>query len=94
MVRLALIVLMLTVPAGSATAQSGGGNPLIGRQTAVTLCGPCHEPGYSAPKLCGYRQYAVHHSSLLESISSLKSRANAQSDNSGRRDRRLDRLHT
>jgi mono/diheme cytochrome c family protein len=49
MVRLALIVLMLTVPAGSATAQSGGGNPLIGRQTAATLCAPCHEPGYSAP---------------------------------------------
>ena len=49
MVRLALIVLMLALPAGSATAQSGGGNPLIGRQTAATLCGPCHEPGNSAP---------------------------------------------
>jgi len=49
MVRLTLIILMLALPAGSATAQSGGGNPLIGRQTAATLCGPCHEPGYDAP---------------------------------------------
>lgn len=44
MARLALIVLMLTVPTGSATAQSGG-NPLAGRQTAATLCVPCHQVG-------------------------------------------------
>ena len=41
MARLALIILMLTIPL-SATAQSIGGNPLIGRQTATTLCVPCH----------------------------------------------------
>jgi mono/diheme cytochrome c family protein len=45
MVRLALIILMLTVPAVSATAQSVGGNPLIGRQTATALCAPCHQIG-------------------------------------------------
>jgi mono/diheme cytochrome c family protein len=45
MVRLALIILMLTVPAVSATEQSAGGNPLIGRQTATTLCAPCHQIG-------------------------------------------------
>jgi mono/diheme cytochrome c family protein len=44
MARLALIILMLTVPAVSATAQSVG-NPLIGRQTASTLCTPCHQIG-------------------------------------------------
>jgi mono/diheme cytochrome c family protein len=43
MTRLALIVLMLTVPVVSAAAQSVGGNPLIGRQTAATLCTPCHQ---------------------------------------------------
>jgi mono/diheme cytochrome c family protein len=43
MARLALIILMLTVPSVSATAQSDGGNPLIGRQTAATLCVPCHQ---------------------------------------------------
>lgn len=42
MARLALIILMLTVPAVSATAQPVEGNPLIGRQTAATLCAPCH----------------------------------------------------
>jgi len=40
--RLALIILMLTLPL-SATAQSVGGNPLIGRQAAATLCVPCHQ---------------------------------------------------
>ena len=45
MVRLALIILMLTVPVVSATAQSVGGNPLIGRQTATALCAPCHQIG-------------------------------------------------
>jgi mono/diheme cytochrome c family protein len=48
MARLALILLMLTVPAVSATAQtaqSAGGNPLMGRQTAATLCVPCHQIG-------------------------------------------------
>lgn len=44
MARLALIILMLTVPAVSATAQTNG-NPLIGRQTAATLCFPCHQIG-------------------------------------------------
>jgi mono/diheme cytochrome c family protein len=44
MARLALIILMLTVPAGSATAQTNG-NPLVGRQTAATLCAPCHQIG-------------------------------------------------
>jgi mono/diheme cytochrome c family protein len=44
MARLALIILMLTLPL-SATAQSVGGNPLIGRQTATTLCVPCHQIG-------------------------------------------------
>jgi mono/diheme cytochrome c family protein len=42
MARLALIILMLTLPL-SATAQSVEGNPLIGRQTAATLCVPCHQ---------------------------------------------------
>jgi mono/diheme cytochrome c family protein len=45
MARLALIVLMLTVSVVSAAAQSVGGNPLIGRQTAATLCTPCHQIG-------------------------------------------------
>jgi len=40
--RLALVFLMLTLPL-SAAAQSVGGNPLIGRQTATTLCVPCHQ---------------------------------------------------
>ena len=44
MARLALIILMLTLPL-SATAQSVSGNPLIGRQTAATLCVPCHQIG-------------------------------------------------
>ena len=44
MARLALIILMLTLPL-SATAQAIGGNPLIGRQTATTLCVPCHQIG-------------------------------------------------
>jgi mono/diheme cytochrome c family protein len=44
MARLALIILMLTLSL-SATAQSVGGNPLIGRQTATTLCVPCHQIG-------------------------------------------------
>jgi mono/diheme cytochrome c family protein len=45
MIRSALIILMLTVSVVSATAQSVGGNPLIGRQTATTLCVPCHQIG-------------------------------------------------
>lgn len=45
MARLALIILMLTLPI-SATAQSVRGNPLIGRQTAMTLCVPCHQIGH------------------------------------------------
>jgi mono/diheme cytochrome c family protein len=44
MTRLALIILMLMVPL-SAMAGSVGGNPLIGRQTAMTLCAPCHQVG-------------------------------------------------
>jgi mono/diheme cytochrome c family protein len=44
MVRLAFFILMLTVPF-SATAQSAEGNPLMGRQTARTLCVPCHQTG-------------------------------------------------
>ena len=44
MARLALIIPMLTLPL-SATAQSVGGNPLIGRHTATTLCVPCHQIG-------------------------------------------------
>jgi mono/diheme cytochrome c family protein len=40
--RLALIILMLTLPL-SETAQSAEGNPLIGRQIAATLCVPCHQ---------------------------------------------------
>ena len=42
MARLALVFLMLALPV-SATAQSVGGNPLLGRQTATTLCVPCHQ---------------------------------------------------
>ena len=42
MARLALILLMLILPL-SATAQSAEGNPLRGRQTATTLCVPCHQ---------------------------------------------------
>jgi cytochrome c len=45
MVRLALIILMLTLLSSSASAQSVRGNPLIGRQTAMTLCVPCHQVG-------------------------------------------------
>ncbi|MGO8908165.1 MAG: c-type cytochrome [Bradyrhizobium sp.] len=41
---MALLILMLMVPV-SATAQSAGGNPLIGRQTAAALCVPCHQIG-------------------------------------------------
>jgi cytochrome c len=44
MARLAFFILFLTVPF-SATAQSVGGNPVIGRQTATTLCVPCHQIG-------------------------------------------------
>jgi len=44
MARLALIILMLVIPL-SAAAESVGGNPLIGRQTAMTLCTPCHQIG-------------------------------------------------
>jgi cytochrome c len=44
MARLALIILMLAVPL-SANAESVGGNPLIGRQTATTVCAPCHQIG-------------------------------------------------
>jgi cytochrome c len=44
MARLALIILMLTVPL-SANAEPVGGNPLIGRQMATTLCAPCHQIG-------------------------------------------------
>src|SRR5579863_2945926 len=44
MARLALIILILTLPL-SATAQLGEGNPLIGRQTAAALCVPCHQTG-------------------------------------------------
>jgi mono/diheme cytochrome c family protein len=44
MARLAFFILFLAVPF-SATAQSVGGNPLIGRQTATTLCVPCHQIG-------------------------------------------------
>jgi len=44
MARLAFFILFLTVPF-SATAQSVGGNPLIGSQTATTLCVPCHQIG-------------------------------------------------
>jgi mono/diheme cytochrome c family protein len=39
---LALIVLMLMLPL-LATAQPVGGDPSIGRQTAATLCVPCHQ---------------------------------------------------
>jgi hypothetical protein len=46
MARLALIVLMLTLPL-SATAQSLRGNPLIGRQTAMSHCVPRHQVGES-----------------------------------------------
>jgi mono/diheme cytochrome c family protein len=42
MAGLVLIILMLTVPAVSATAQPVEGNPLMGRQMAATLCVPCH----------------------------------------------------
>ena len=45
MIRSALTILMLTLSVVSATAQSVGGNPLIGRQTATTLCVPCHQIG-------------------------------------------------
>jgi mono/diheme cytochrome c family protein len=44
MARLAFFILILTMPF-SATAQSAEGNPLIGRQTATTLCVPCHQTG-------------------------------------------------
>src|ERR1700693_6469446 len=44
MARLALMILMLTVPL-SANAEPVGGNPLICRQTATTLCAPCHQIG-------------------------------------------------
>ena len=44
MARLAFFILMFLVPF-SATAQSAEGNPLIGRQTATTLCVPCHQTG-------------------------------------------------
>jgi mono/diheme cytochrome c family protein len=44
MVRLALITLLFTVPL-SASAESVQGNPLIGRQTATTLCASCHRTG-------------------------------------------------
>ena len=44
MARLAVFILVLTLPF-SATAQSAEGNPLIGRQTATTLCVPCHQVG-------------------------------------------------
>ena len=39
MVRVTFFILIFAVPF-SATAQSVGGNPLIGRQTATTLCVP------------------------------------------------------
>jgi len=42
MARLALIIPVLMLPL-SAVAQSAGGNPLNGRQTAATLCVPCHQ---------------------------------------------------
>ena len=44
MARLVLIILTLTLPL-SARAQSIRGNPLIGRQTAMMLCVPCHQIG-------------------------------------------------
>ncbi len=43
MARFAMIILILMVPL-SAAAESGG-NPLIGRQTAMTVCTPCHQIG-------------------------------------------------
>ena len=75
--RLALIILMLTLPL-SATAQSVGGNPLIGRQAAATLWPAIRSmrSGRSS-ELRGYRPYAFHHGSFLESISSLKSQRDA-----------------
>ena len=48
MARLALIILMLTLPL-SATAQSVRGNPLVGHQTAATLCVPCHQIDKTRP---------------------------------------------
>jgi mono/diheme cytochrome c family protein len=39
-----LIATSLAVPA-SALAQPLEGNPLMGRQTALALCGPCHQVG-------------------------------------------------
>jgi mono/diheme cytochrome c family protein len=42
MARLALIILTLALPL-SAMAQSAGGNLLIGRRTAATLCVSCHQ---------------------------------------------------
>jgi hypothetical protein len=44
MARLAFILLMLTLPF-LAAARSGGGDPEIGRQVAITLCPPCHQIG-------------------------------------------------
>jgi mono/diheme cytochrome c family protein len=44
MARFALIILILMVPL-SATAESVGGNPLIGRERATVLCTPCHQIG-------------------------------------------------
>jgi mono/diheme cytochrome c family protein len=46
MARLALIILMLMVPL---SARAEPGNPLIGRQTAMTVCTPCHQIGETRP---------------------------------------------
>jgi len=42
MARLILTIPMLMLPL-AAMAQSGGGNPQAGRNTAATLCAPCHQ---------------------------------------------------
>lgn len=44
MARFVLIILILAAPL-SAPAQPVGGNASIGRQTAKTLCVPCHQIG-------------------------------------------------
>jgi cytochrome c2 len=75
-----LIAASLALPA-SALAQPLEGNPLTGRQTAAALCAPCHQVGETRPRrppeLCGRRQYAFHHGSFFEGISSLKSQRDA-----------------